>query len=143
MQDRFKCRVWDKDAKEYLTLYKEDEKTGMHSYWIGWDNSGVYQYDRDVEKDIVYVTDISQFVEIEQCTGVKDESEDLIYENDIVELDDGTELVNAVIEWDNNAGCWNIRTSDTIYTFDNLYGNEMRVIGNIHENADLLENKDE
>ena len=76
----------------------------------------------------------------EQCTGIKDESGDLIYENDIVELDDNTEMVYAVIEWDNNAGCWNIRTSDKIYTFDNLYGNEIRVVGNIHQNPKLLEN---
>lgn len=122
--DRFKFRIWDKGRK---CFFNDDE---------------VVIYPNGEESFFNADYDFTECV-VEQCTGVKDESEDLIYESDIVELDDGTELVNAVIEWDGNAGCWNIRTYDTIYTFDNLYGNKMRVIGNIHENPELLEKSNE
>jgi uncharacterized phage protein (TIGR01671 family) len=136
MQDRFRSRFFHKPSGKYLNSQSLVYCNGCYEQVADRQSpKGTYH------AYILATYNTSEIIE-EQCTGVKDESEDLIYENDIVELDDGTELVNAVIEWDNNAGCWNIRTSDTIYTFDNLYGNEMRVIGNIHENPDLLENKD-
>jgi uncharacterized phage protein (TIGR01671 family) len=76
---------------------------------------------------------------IEQCTGIKEKNGDLIYEGDIVEFDGD---FHGDIAWDEDAGCWAIRTTEnTIYTFDNLYGYELEVIGNIHENTDLLENE--
>ena len=135
-QDRFRFRVWDKQKCKYV-----EDQYGELYFAIDIEGNLIAYADNYSDRLNCDNGDFGDDFIKEQCTGLKDESEDLIYENDIVELDDGTELVNAVIEWDNNAGCWNIRTSDTIYTFDNLYGNEMRVIGNIHENPDLLENE--
>ena len=55
-----------------------------------------------------------------------------------MDLDDSETF--AVIEWGEQDGCWRIITTENnIYTFDNLYGYELTVCGNIHENADLLE----
>ena len=122
MTDRFKFRVWDNDFKKY--------RTGL-----GINNGLVCTYN-----DATCI--------LEQCTGIKDQNGKLIYEGDIVELDDGTEINNAVIEWEEQSGQWVICTTDTtytgtIYTFDNLYGNDLTVIGNIHENKDLLEVKND
>lgn len=76
---------------------------------------------------------------IEQCTGIRDKNGKLIYENDVVDLDDSETY--AVVKWGEEDGCWRIITCEnTIYTFDNLYGYELTIYGNIHENADLLEN---
>ena len=134
MRDSLKCRVWDKVEKKYLKTVKRDVKTNMHYEWIGWDNTGVYQYDRDVERDIVFVTDISQFVEIEQCTGIEDVEYNLIYEGDIVEDSLGR---RGLIKWETRSAC---------FVFESLENNgnylkeqldtdtyEYKIVGNINE----------
>ena len=121
MNDRFKFRVWNNKMQKFHIVFS------MH----GIVNDTLEGYAKD-----------DNFV-LEQCTGLKDVNGKLIYEGDIVELDDGTEINNAVIEWEEQSGQWVICTTDTtytgtIYTFDNLYGNDLTVIGNIHNNADLI-----
>lgn len=114
MNDRFRFRIWEIKEKRY-------NKYPPYGYQGGTFN--------------MFSTDESL---IEQCTGLKDKNGKLIYENDVVDLDDSETY--AVIKWGEGDGCWRIRTEEkSIYTFDNLYGYELTVIGNIHENADLLE----
>ena len=111
MDDRFKFRLWDKQENKY--------HNGME----------VFDYMRGVSNPDRYI--------LEQCTGLNDKNGKLIYEGDIVEFDGD---FHGDIAWDEDAGCWAIRTTEnTIYTFDNLYGYELEIVGNIHENADLLE----
>lgn len=131
---RFKFRVW------YTPIYSCEDDLKPHYVY---DVEQIYDGFTDKgHSELGWVSSFGSLLDneeyiVEQCTGLKDKNYNLIYEGDIVELDDS---VKAVIEWDNDDGCWNIKTSDTIYTFANLYGNETRVIGNIHQNADLLEN---
>lgn len=124
MHNRFRFRVWYNEQKKYLSV------------------NDISDAEIDVAFE-VHAKDLrlrcGKAYSIEQSTGFFDKAGQLIYENDIVELDDGVEPVNAVIEWDDDAGCWAIVTAeDTIYTFDNLYGNELEVVGNKKENKDLL-----
>ena len=127
MTDRFKFRVWDNLDKKY---YEDDcfqiqiESSG-DLFIIGPGNDG---------EDCFWETNNTV---VEQCTGLKDKNGKLIYEGDIVEFDGD---FHGDIAWDEDAGCWAIRTTEnTIYTFDNLYGYELEIVGNIHENKELLD----
>jgi len=69
---------------------------------------------------------------ISQDTGLKDKRDKEIYENDIVKTDQGI----AIIVWNPN-GSWCIRKPDArIYELQYW---KVEVIGNIHENPELLE----
>ena len=88
--------------------------------------------------------------ELEQCTGLKDKNDKLIYDNDLIMI--GNELYRVAIDdfgcrtviLDNNPFKEVIEWSDIvkIYYFHNRV-DEIEVVGNIRENKNLLENKDE
>lgn len=132
-QKRFLSRYFYKPSRKYLNqndLVYCNGKYHLISY--SRDSNGIlFPY-------ILTSFNESEIIE-EQCVGINDKNNTLIYENDIVELDDSVDFSNAIIEWDDKTGCWNIRTSDTIYTFDNLYGNDLSIIGNVNLNKDLIE----
>ena len=107
MQDRFKFRAWDSIAKEYI-----------------FDSYALYE---------LFVNDIDNSYQVEQCTGLKDKNGKLIYEGDIVT---GFFNNNKVI-WDKGSFC----VDDGSGVFDELTrsSEESTIIGNIHENPELLE----
>ena len=109
MQDRFKFRAWDSIAKEYI-----------------FDSYALYE---------LFVNDIDNSYQVEQCTGLKDKNGKLIYEGDIVT---GFFNNNKVI-WDKGSFC----VDDGSGVFDELAksNEDCVIIGNIHENPELLEEK--
>ena len=78
-----------------------------------------------------------------QCTGLKDKNGTLIYEEDIVDVLPEDEY--GVIEWDNITARYAIRiiSEKGCADFDNYYGAELEVIGNIYENPELLKGQND
>lgn len=120
MQDRFKFRAWDTEEDRYAS----DED-------ICFDTGGSC----DNVYDLVVVDD--QFYIYEQCTGLRDKNGKLIYEGDIVEAYDYT-IEHSQVVWDK--GCYVLKSKDAaMYEHLSNYEKECKVIGNIHENPELLE----
>lgn len=119
--DRFKFRAWLIDEKRY----------GENINLFNCCNDTIYDVEEYDNKGSHYTMYRADEVVLEQSTGIKDKNGKLIYENDIVDFDDSETY--ATIEWGEDDGCWRIITAEkTIYTFDNLYGYELTVVGNIH-----------
>lgn len=124
MKDRFRFRVWDTEKKELI-----------------YDAENAYDYMRPCSDGKIIEADCfgdvleSKRYIVEQCTGLKDKNGRLIYEGDIV-FYGGVEL-------------WWVVFEEKYCSFELLRkdGNglsmsahkEMTVVGNIHENPELLE----
>lgn len=132
--DRFKFRIWDIKQQKYRQRTHHEADTCLDCL------SGKVLYGEGIE---IYGEEDDKDVVLEQCTGLKDKNGKLIYEGDIVysNLDGGTQ---KVIYWDDGLASFMAynRYPDKHYTqrIGDGYFIELgfEVIGNIHENADLL-----
>ena len=129
MNDRFKFRVWDK---------------AFNLYWPYKDVKGNIAWLLFPDNDNINV------VEIEQCTGLRDKNGKLIFEGDIVakEFSDKPfsskakhKIKNCLVYW-NKSGKFSIKYNSDDYRYystphDSFIG-DCEVIGNIHENPELL-----
>lgn len=118
--DRFKFRVWNDMQKCY----------SMDDHYISEDG---------------FMNTVGDYV-LEQCTGLKDKNGKLIYENDLIKCPSGIYRI-AVDDfglwtaiYNNNpfegVGEWSDMVKEYAFNQENV---ELEVLGNIHENADLLE----
>lgn len=114
MTDRFKFRVWNNKMQKFHIVFS------MH----GIVNDTLEGYAKD-----------DNFV-LEQCTGLKDINGKLIYEGDI--LDNISIDEQYEVRWDEDTARFCCITDNEIYDFDNFDVTAFEVIGNIHENKELL-----
>lgn len=78
---------------------------------------------------------------IGQYIGFHDRFGDEIYESDIVYV--RSEDENAIIEWDEQTARFIIHFDGWIADFDNYYGKELEIMGDIYNNPELLGGEDE
>ena len=146
MNDRFKFRAIDNRewGEEKGTIYYDAEQT--YDFLGGNPSVPESSFGSLLEDD----ADGGWIVE--QCTGLKDENGTLIYEGDIVECFydhfDGNfteKKVTGVVKW--GVGEWSVQNekkgdwyflSYANYDEKHLQSDSVKVIGNIHENPELL-----
>lgn len=128
MQDRFKCRAWDKKRQKYI--YNIQNGAEVYDYHSG--HTDYLAYNELLEAD--------SFIK-EQCTGLKDKNGKLIYEGDILCLASETDKDEYVVNWyEHNAQLsLDVLNGRGQTDFDIIGSDYLEIIGNIHENSELLE----
>jgi hypothetical protein len=134
MSDRFKFRVWDKENKEYTT----DSRIFLSP-------NGTVRY----IEDSYWYDNVSEYYDVEFCTGLKDKNGKLIYDGDYIravnqDTKDRPDLQVGHI-WVDEMGCrWikfkteELSWNDFCSLIDYDATLEIEVIGNEHERAEKL-----
>lgn len=127
MQDRLKYRIYDTVDREYVEVDA-----------IRLTPNGVAVWLEETEPAI----NLKRYI-IELCTGLKDKNGKLIYEGDIVKTEWFDEKTIYQVVWDEKMACFCFDGKDIFYLFDDLPADVTEIIGNVHENPELLEAQDE
>lgn len=116
MQDRFKFRAWSDKKKRYIYNVQNCSNYCYKCFkcWVLMDGADI--------------------VRLEQCTGLKDKNGKLIYEGDIVEV---PVLYNGIPTGQKQrCKVYYKHGAFNIYAVKSEY---LKIVGNIHENSELLE----
>ena len=129
MNDRFRLRAWNKEEKE---MYYDVE--GQYDNGCNGMGTMDHQCLTDLLEDERYI--------VEQCTGLKDKNGRPIYEGDIISIFGGSQY--EIVKWcEGRLGYFvEVQLSAGADFGPECLGNlrdVIEVIGNIHENAELLE----
>lgn len=74
-----------------------------------------------------------------QYTGVTDENGNKIFEGDIVW--DNYEEERGIVQWDNDTVRFIITCSTFTVDFGSVCGEELEIVGNVYDNAELIKEK--
>ena len=117
MNDRLKFRWWNETAKQFEYFDFVNPKS-FSSY-------------------------MSKF--IEQSTGLKDKNGKLVFEGDVICIEDFKRDSCGIYEnclgfvyWDNKNLCWSVKDVHCDLSWFDIEGYDIEVIGNIHQDSHLL-----
>lgn len=139
MEDRFKFRAWSLVNAEMCEVQGwVDDMNGrlLHLNRHQGSCDHIEEYETDPETKVLHYI-------VEQCTGLKDKNGRLIYEGDVVVTDFGVVSPSVddcrySVEW--LSGAWCLRhcqsREETFFLF--TIPGQAEVIGNIHENPEIL-----
>ena len=120
--DRFKFRAFDNEQKKYVN---DDD--------ICFDTNG--QCDSVYELMEVCLGNTNKYV-FEQCTGLRDKSGKLIFENDIVRVDGW----NYCVSFDETHPGFLLENPEEFFEEISIENaDECEIIGNFHESSDLID----
>lgn len=136
MNDRFRYRAWDKRYKYYC--YDVQDVYDSAPSGSSWCSGAFSSFLND------------EYYDLEQCTGLKDKNGKLIFEGDILSTSNTNHKYDvwekedfgyAAVVWNKEKACfrgsnwtWERIGAESIYCL-----NFVEVVGNIHENPELLE----
>lgn len=170
MKDRFKFRCgrtishYDKDGNDVDTFLFIDNVTVLSDGTVGVSEYQIknaikkINLDDEKEKTLWERIDDETFPDcyslipdfIEQCTGLEDKNGKLIYEGDIIKRE-SKKNIQEVVFWCDELACFRLMSLDfvKIIGFSKDIGlsykfiaiDDIEVIGNIHENPELVNNK--
>jgi len=145
MGREIKFRAWDKVEKEMMLPARWEED------FIGCSHKKIGLYIFRSKKDprqhssLDWVLRHPESFEIMQFTGLLDKNGKKIYEGDIVKFDNNK--FGSVVKWNdkgfyqlwrNGTVDWKIWKEDAYYNTG--HRKDLKVVGNIHENANLIQN---
>lgn len=133
--DRFKFRFWHAEEKEMFYQENQYLSSFLQRIYVKYNITHPSYLDFEIEDRLM------------QCTRLKDKNDKLIYEGDIVK---GAKMNCGVsnpdiceVEWDNSiTGFIPLNLYDCDCDIYN-YAEDMEIIGNIHENPELLKGRNE
>jgi len=133
-EDRFKFRIWDVQNQKYhfFDLTKTTEIDNLAFFADG--------VAPDYNEQVKCPDSNCWALIIEQCTGLKDKNNNLIYEGDIVDYDGKYWKVfysTATMEWGLMGDCYSIY-GNKVNRID-TYQINCKIIGNIRQNPELLD----
>ncbi|BFK56843.1 YopX family protein [Ruminococcus bicirculans (ex Wegman et al. 2014)] len=112
---------------------------GVNLEHIICDNVEVEDNDYKQFVDTIMTTYMVNPETIGQYTGCTDKNGNKIFEGDIVW--DNYEEERGVVQWDNDMAKFIIIYSTFTVDFDNVYGEELQIDGNVYDNAELIKEK--
>jgi uncharacterized phage protein (TIGR01671 family) len=135
MNDRFKFRVWDNSHNQYYDISKYNVVPCLTTLGLKWYDKGYGMLSTDLE--LWGESQENRFI-IEQCTGLKDKNSKLVFEGDLVKTKSGVYGIMWLKGTFNAVGL--LEGAYLTTNINNIADGE--IIGNIHENRDLLVRKD-